>query len=62
MTDKDLDWQQCRSPFIPRKTVEGGWTSWMGQTWRRRDADGRWEYRQDPETMEQWEERNMSGW
>jgi len=45
-------WQKCRTPFIPRRTVDGGWTSFMGQTWKRLQDDGKWEYRQDEETEE----------
>ena len=33
-------------------TVDGGWTSFMGQTWKRLRDDGKWEYRQDEETEE----------
>lgn len=45
-------WHKCANPIIPRRTV-GGWTSWQGQTWRRLHKDGYWEYRQDPESDEE---------
>lgn len=55
--DQDVTvWHKCRSPLIPRRTVDGSWTSADGQTWRRR-WDGRWEYRQDPETWDDFERR-----
>jgi hypothetical protein len=50
-------WQKCRSPFFPRRTVDGGWTSHVGQTWRRTGPDGKWQYKQDPETWEEWDRR-----
>ena len=49
-------WHKCRSPFFMRRTVDGGWTSGHGQTWRRWNGK-RWEYRQDEETKEEWEAR-----
>lgn len=45
-------WHKCPSPILPRRTVDGGWTSFFGQTWRRRVA-GKWQYQQDPETEEE---------
>lgn len=52
-------WHKCKEPFFPRRTVDGGWTSAFGQTWRRRREDGRWEYKQDVETLEEFEDRSM---
>jgi hypothetical protein len=39
--------------LIPRRTVDGRWTSLFGQTWRRRRQDGCWEYQQDKETIDE---------
>jgi hypothetical protein len=56
MDDLSL-WHKCRNPFIPRRTVEGGWTNIIAQVWRRRRPDGKWEYRQDEESVESWQTR-----
>jgi hypothetical protein len=48
--DKTI-WHKCRNPFIPRRTVDGSWTSWSGQAWRRW-VNGKWEYQQDEETQD----------
>jgi hypothetical protein len=45
-------WHACRTPFIPKRTVDGGWTLGLGAVWRRK-INGRWQYRQDEETSEQ---------
>src|SRR4051794_38151111 len=45
-------WQECRTMF-PRRTVDGGWTTAMEQTWLRK-LEGRWQYRQDKETADEW--------
>ncbi len=37
-------WHKCAAPFWPRKTVDGRYTSIVGQTWRRFDGT-RWLYR-----------------
>jgi hypothetical protein len=47
-------WHKCRSPIIPKRTADGGWTAWLGQTWRRLRPDGRWEYSQDRQRFEDW--------
>jgi hypothetical protein len=52
-------WHKC-SIIIPRRTVDGRWTRPEGQVWRRK-VNGRWQYQQDPETDEEWLERNTSG-
>ncbi len=43
-------------PLIPRRTVDGGWTNVFGQSWRRFKC-GKWEYKQDKETEEDWLDR-----
>jgi hypothetical protein len=43
-------------PLIPRRTVDGGWTIGNGTTWRRKVA-GKWEYKQEPETEEEFKVR-----
>lgn len=53
--DAELNWHECAPPMIPRRTVDGGWTStelYPGKTWRRRGMGGKWEYRQDPQAAE----------
>lgn len=53
MLQTETIWHKCRSPFFPRRTVDGGWTiEHLGQLWRRKRPDGKWEYRQDDETYE----------
>lgn len=55
--DHELVWHECKAPIIPRRTVDGGWTSSSvvpGKTWRRRGLGGKWEYRQDPQSPEDW--------
>src|ERR1700733_7532169 len=55
MEANETVWHKCRTPFFPRRTADGKWTFWHGQTWRRRTARG-WEYRQEEETdQEYWE-------
>lgn len=44
-------WHRCRSPILPRRTIDGKWTSRFGQTWRRK-RDGNWEYREDNERID----------
>jgi hypothetical protein len=41
-------WEKCRALLIPRRMIDGSWQTLLGQTYRRRRADGKWEYRQDP--------------
>jgi hypothetical protein len=52
----ESQWHKCRTPFFGKPTIDGGRTGGHGQTWRRRTADG-WEYRQDAETLEEFEAR-----
>ena len=52
-------WHKC-SPIFPRRTTDDRWTGPTGQIWRRLHK-GQWQYRQDPETDAEWEERNTSG-
>jgi hypothetical protein len=61
MADNNNDsvWHKCEPPLVPRRTVNGRWTISMGQTWRRRKTDGRWEYRQNDETEEQYLDRQL---
>jgi hypothetical protein len=51
-SEKDAAWQQCLPPvlFFLYKTIDGKRLWMAGQVWRRRGANGRWEYRQDEET------------
>jgi len=50
-------WTPCNSPIIPRRTVTGGWTAWSGQTWIRLAEDGKVEYLQTEESLEQYFDR-----
>jgi hypothetical protein len=50
-------WHKCRAPIIPRRTIDGRWAMEPGQTWRRKRPDGKWEYRQDNETVDEWLDR-----
>jgi hypothetical protein len=51
-------WQKCHLPFFPRRMMDGRWTtSAGGQVWRRKRQDGKWEYQQDEETVEEWLDR-----
>jgi hypothetical protein len=45
-------WHKWVAPF-PVRLVDGSRAASAGQLWRRKRL-GRWEYRQDPETMEEW--------
>lgn len=47
-------WQECNSPLIPRRTIEGRWTYGLGKLWRRRRPDGKWEYSRDQQTFDEW--------
>ena len=50
-------WHKCELPIFPRRDVNGGWTiPGRGQVWRRK-INGRWQYKQDEETVEAWEDR-----
>jgi hypothetical protein len=55
MQQDEKIWHKCRCPIIPKRTVDGGWTTWLGQTWRRRQGSD-WEYSQDPQPYEKWAE------
>jgi hypothetical protein len=52
-------WHKCAAPIIPRRTINGKWAIEPGQTWRRKRPDGKWEYRQDEETVEEWIDRRF---
>lgn len=53
---EDAYWHEC-NPFIPVKTIDGKWTLSPGKIWRRKRPDGKWEYRQDEETFDEWIDR-----
>jgi hypothetical protein len=58
LTRKDEPlWHKCVTPLIPRRTINGKWAIEPGQTWRRKLPDGKWEYRQDDETVDEWLDR-----
>lgn len=48
-------WHKCSS-FPPHRTIGGKWTLMPGQVWRRK-VNGKWQYKQDEETAEDWAER-----
>ncbi len=50
----DYVWSKYDPLFQPIVRLENGKLSGDGTLWRRRRKDGRWEYRQDPETLEEW--------
>lgn len=50
-------WHKWRR-IVPVRLTNGRWSSDVGQLWRRQTADG-WEYKQDEETAEDWETRNL---
>jgi hypothetical protein len=50
-------WHKCHPPIFPRRTVDEGRTWKVGQTWRRRNAEGKWEYKQDEETLQEYFDR-----
>jgi hypothetical protein len=53
------EWEKCQPPilFFLHDTIEGK-RLWMGgATYRRRAKNGRWEYRQDEETEQDWLDR-----
>lgn len=51
-------WHPCRQPLFPRRTVDGEWIGGGGKLWRRWRHD-RWEYRQDPETDDEYFDRQI---
>lgn len=44
------------SPLLPKRDINGNWTEMTARVWRRWH-DGRWEYRQDPESDEDFQAR-----
>jgi hypothetical protein len=54
-TESDAVWQKC-SLWLPmlHRDIHGQRLSSVGQVWRRRRPDGKWEYRQDAETFDEW--------
>jgi hypothetical protein len=52
----EMIWHKCRNPFLPRRTIDGGWTLGAGQVWKRK-VNGKWEYQQDEETMDEFLDR-----
>lgn len=52
--EADYIWAKYDPLFPPVvRLVDGTWAG-EGVLWRRRRPDGQWEYRQDPETVEDW--------
>lgn len=52
-------WHKCFAWWPIRHGEDGRlFILHQGQVWRRR-IDGRWQYKQDPETLEDWEDRSM---
>jgi hypothetical protein len=51
----DYHWSRYDPIFRPAvKLTDGTWSSSTGTLWRRRrESDDRWEYQQDPETLEE---------
>lgn len=52
---RDGLWHPC-GVIWPRSTIDGGKTAQTGTTWRRW-RNGRWEYRHEPETADEWVDR-----
>jgi len=50
------DWQPFR-PLVPHRSIDGGWIGIDNGTAWRRWRDGRWEFRQDAETLDEWRDR-----
>lgn len=48
-------WHKCHLVF-PKRTIDGQWTG-VSQTWRRKRDDGKWEYRQDQPTADDFYDR-----
>lgn len=59
LTGEDYLWHPRRSPLIPVRLTDGTLSdaSSLGQLWRRRTRDGRWEFRQEEETADQYDAR-----
>lgn len=51
----ELVWHQCDPPLFSHRTVDGGKTVLKCPTWRRRGQGGKWEYRQEPQSFDDWE-------
>ena len=46
----EFNWEKCRAPFWPRRTIDRGWTHIpSGQAWRRK-VKGKWQYKRDEES------------
>ena len=46
--------------FIPKvRLIEGAYSTGLGQLWRKRSESGEWEYTQDPETLDDWQARQL---
>ena len=56
MTNGEISVWEKTWIIFPRRTVDGQWTNSAQQVWRRK-VDGRWQYKQDAETPDQWLER-----
>lgn len=53
----DAVWTKYEPLFTPVvRLIDGSWAG-NGMLWRRRGPDGTWQYRQDPETLEEWSTR-----
>lgn len=58
MADNDqTQWKKCNQPLLPVRLVNGKWSSLNGQMWRRRKPNGKLEYQQDEETLEEFYNR-----
>lgn len=53
---QNSNWKVVLNPALPRKTIDGGFTTQTGTVWRRK-VEGKWEYREDAETLEQFLDR-----
>lgn len=49
-------WHKWTTIF-PVRLINGKRERLVGQVWRRRGPDGRWQYKQDDETDEEWSDR-----
>lgn len=58
MTNGEIPVWEKAHLFFPRRSVDGGWVDPGNDNpiWRRK-VNGKWQYKQDPETREQWIER-----
>lgn len=54
----DLLWQEIAPPLWRSvRLIDGRRSQQTGKLWRRRAASGAWEYRQDPETLDEFLDR-----